>query len=285
MRLFPLAVLLLALGCADAPAPAPPSEPAAVPLATKADSVAYRVIEASGGLDAWHALPVLRFEFAVEREGQRRLAARHYWDKTGNRYRVEWPGGEDSTVVAIFSAWPDSGRAFAGGVPLEGEAGAEAMAAARRRTINDTYWLLAPLKLFDPGVSRTYVPDSSDAATDVIRLAFDGVGLTPGDQYWLFVDKATGRLQRWTFVLQGNPTPRSYTWTAYEPLDGPRGTVHLATRKQAVGSAAATLGVPNSPGVTAGATADLPALASRFDTFLLAHFGLDPTPDARRPDA
>ncbi len=37
--------------------------------------------------------------------------------------------------------------------------------------------------------------------------------------------------------------------------------------------------------VAAGATADLPALASRFETFLLAHFGLDPTPDAQRPDA
>jgi len=37
--------------------------------------------------------------------------------------------------------------------------------------------------------------------------------------------------------------------------------------------------------VAAGSTADLPALASRFETFLLAHFGLDPMPDARRPDA
>ncbi len=240
MRIFPLAVLLLALGCADAPPP-PSQDAAPVPLTSRADSVAYRAVQASGGLAAWDALPVLRFEFGVEHEGQQRIAARHYWDKLGNRYRVEWPGGEDSTYVAIFSAWPNSARAFLNGEPLAGEAAAEAVRTAHRRTINDTYWLLAPLKLFDPGVTRTYVPDSSDAATDVIRLSFDGVGLTPGDEYWLFVDKASGRLARWTFALQGNRTPRSFEWTAYQQLAGPQGPVYLSARKQAVGAPGATL--------------------------------------------
>src|SRR5690606_15391957 len=115
------------------------------------------------------------------------------------------------------------------------------METARGRTINDTYWLLAPFKLFDPGVTRTYVPDSSDADTDVIRLSFDGVGLTPGDQYWLFIDKATGRLTRWTLVLESNPTPRSYDWTAYQTLQGPQGRVFLSARKQDVGAARAVL--------------------------------------------
>lgn len=214
---------------------------AAVPLRTKADSVALQAVAASGGFDAWHALPALRFDFALESAGQQRVAARHYWDKQQNRYRVEWPGGEDSTYVALFTAWPDSGRAYLNGAPLDGEAGAEAMETARSRTINDTYWLLAPLKLFDEGVTRTYIPDSSDAATDVIRLSFDGVGLTPGDQYWLFIDKASGRLTRWTFVLEGNPTPRSYDWTAYRTLQGPQGRVLLSARKQATGAPRAVL--------------------------------------------
>lgn len=231
-RLFVLA--FLAAGCASEPAPSPsaaPEAPAAV-LATKADSVAFRVVEASGGLAAWNALPVLRFDFGAEREGQQQVAARHYWDKMGNRYRVEWPGGEDSTYIAIFTAWPDSGRVFLNGTPLDGAAGEAAMENAKERTINDTYWLLAPLKLFDEGVTRTYVPDSSTAATDVIRLSFDGVGMTPGDQYWLYVDRESGQLRRWTFVLQDNPRPRSFDWTAYHQLNGPGGPVRLSARKQ-----------------------------------------------------
>ena len=251
MRFLPLAALFLAFGCADAPPPTEP-DPPAVPLANRADSVAYRIVEASVGLDAWNALPALRFEFGFERGGQRQISARHYWDKANDRYRVEWLGGEDSTFVAVFSAWPDSARAFVNGTPLGGEAGDEAVATARRRTINDTYWLLAPLKLFDPGVTRTFVPDSSDASTDVIRLSFDGVGLTPGDQYWLFADTETGRLKRWTFVLESNPTPRSFEWTAYQRLAGPAGPVHLSARKQALGAPGAML----TDGLQAPATPD-----------------------------
>lgn len=228
-----LPLLLLATGCVSEPQPgAPTPAPERVQLLNKADSVAHRVVEASGGFEAWEALPVLRFDFGVEREGRQQVAARHYWDKAGNRYRVEWPGGEDSTYVAIFSSWPDSARAFVNGEPLIEAEGEAAVTRAKERTINDTYWLLAPLKLFDEGVTRTYVPDSSDATTDVIRLAFDGVGLTPGDQYWLSVDKASGQLRRWTFVLQDRPAPRSLDWTAYHQLDGPSGPVRLSARKQ-----------------------------------------------------
>ena len=238
---FLLALPLLLAGCADAPPEPPPEAPPSVTLANRADSVAYRMAEASGGLEAWGALPVLRFEFGLERGGQQQVAARHYWDKLRNRYRVEWLGGEDTTLVAIFEAWPDSGRVFANGAALEGAAAEDALATARRRTINDTYWLLAPLKLFDAGVTRTFVPDSSDAETDAIRLSFDGVGLTPGDQYWLFADKETGRLERWTFVLEGSPTPRSSRWTAYQRLEGPAGPVYLSARKEAIGTPGAVL--------------------------------------------
>jgi hypothetical protein len=246
MPRLPLALSLLAclLGCADAPTPTPAdaaSAPPPVALATRADSIAYRAVEASGGFAAWEALPALRFEFGIEREGQQRVAARHYWNKSHNRYRVEWPGGGDTTYVALFSPWPDDVRTFADGQPLEGGAAEAAAATARRRTINDTYWLLAPLKLFDPGVSRAYAPDSSDATTDAIRLSFDGVGLTPGDRYWLFIDRETGELRRWTFLLEGDEAPRSFRWTAYQTLPGPGGPVYLSARKEATAAPVAIL--------------------------------------------
>jgi hypothetical protein len=241
LRFSSLALALLffgLIGCTDSP-DAPPANPAAtsaggapVPLENRADSIAFRIAEASGGFAAWRALPALRFEFGVERGGQQQVSGRHYWGKAQDRYRVEWPGGGDTVYVALFSAWPDSATVYADGTPLTGAAADEALATAQRRTINDTYWLAAPLKLFDPGVTRTYAPDSSDATHDAIRLSFDGVGITPGDQYWLFADKETGRLTRWTFLLESDTAPRSFEWTAYQTLQGPGGPVYLSARKE-----------------------------------------------------
>ena len=258
VRALPVFLLALFLGCADSSSPGPDAgastapAPPPVPLQTTADSIAYRMAEAAGGFAAWQALPALRFEFGVERDGEARTAARHFWDKHQNRYRVEWPGEGDTTYVALFSAWPDSVETFAAGEPLQGAAADEAAATARRRTINDTYWLLAPLKAFDEGVTRTYVPDSSDAETAVLRLSFDGVGITPGDRYWLFVDRASGQLQKWTYVLEADPNPRSFAWTAYRTLSRPSGAVSLSARKEATFAPVAIL----TGGLRAPATVD-----------------------------
>jgi hypothetical protein len=204
-------------------------------LESHADSVAYRLVEASGGFEAWEALPSLQFSFGFESDGTRSYAAHHLWDRRNNRYRVEWPdrNNPDNRYVALFSDWPDEGSVFLNGEPVETIGDSPALAAAQRRTINDTYWLLAPLKVFDPGVTRTAEPDSSDAAHDVVRLSFEDVGITPGDRYWLFVERDTGRLARWTYALQGGAPPRSHRWIDYQALEGPRGPVTLASRKVA----------------------------------------------------
>jgi hypothetical protein len=233
-----LAALLLA-----ACAPERPASPEAPTLETPADSVAWRLAEGAGGLEAWEALPALRFSFGVEREGRPAITAHHLWDRRTNRYRVEWaaPNAPDSVYVALYSDWPRAGEVYLNGRRVDSVGTGPALAAAERRTINDTYWLLAPLKAFDPGVTRTYAPDSADARHEVVRLSFDDVGLTPGDQYWLFADRQTGRLDRWTYLLQNAEAPRSFRWTGYQTLEGPAGPVHLATRKEPLAGGAAIL--------------------------------------------
>ncbi|HUH32821.1 MAG TPA: hypothetical protein VLZ28_02650, partial [Daejeonella sp.] len=97
--------------------------------------------------------------------------------------------------------------------------------------INDSYWLLAPLKLEDPGVSVTLdAPEEVEGTLcDVLHLDFNKVGLTPGDQYWLYVDSGTGLIKRWKFLLQGKSEPGTFNWTKYKDLGG---GLKLATRKQ-----------------------------------------------------
>ncbi|MFP4228288.1 MAG: hypothetical protein ACLFTE_05610 [Salinivenus sp.] len=225
---------------------------------TKADSLALRLMEAHGA-DAFASAPYLRFNFAIETSEEEQVVARHFWDRTTGEYRVEWQPGPDSNYVALMDVGSvedqmPEGTVYLNGTELTGEAGEEARQRAYGRYINDTYWLLAPLKVYDSGVNRNYAADSSTTDHEVLRLTFGDVGLTPDDTYWFYVSTETGRLDRWSMRLQNMPedaAPRAYDWTDHVTLDAPAGEVTLARRHEAVGEDQAILtnqlALPSSP--------------------------------------
>ncbi len=217
------------------------SEPAARPESmSRADSVAYRLVAAHGGFDAWPTVRYLRFDFGFETPDTAGVRARHLWDRQTGDYRVEWFRGSDTTIVALFNVNTRDGVVFVN--ENAATAAREALLeTAYSRFINDTYWLLAPLKLFDTGVTRSLDPDSSTAEKDVLALSFDGVGLTPGDRYWLTPD-SSGLLQSWSYVLEGwDGRPAStFIWVDYRTFETPGGVVRLAERKERVGGSWAT---------------------------------------------
>ena len=217
----------------------PSDDPAAPPQRDAyADSVAMRVYEASGGPAAWEALPYLRFNFSVLRQNERGRVIRHMWNRQTGDYRVELPGPANEPYVVLFNIDTRDGHVYWDSNELDPVESPQHLEMAYSRFINDTYWLLLPFKLFDPGVNRTYLPDSSNALYDVLHLSFGDVGLTPGDQYWLYVDKASGRLVRWSYQLQddapGTP-PRSFMWGDYEEHITPAGSLFFSTRKRGIG--------------------------------------------------
>lgn len=224
LLLLALAVGLTAVGC---------TRPAAPRAETAADSLAVRIADASGGLDAFAALPVLRFDWAVVRDSAEVTRRRHLWDRAGDRYRLEWTGGEDSVYVALFApaafdTTAAAGQASLNGTALAGDALADALADAYETYVNDTYWLLAPLKLMDPGAVRALAPDSGAA---VLELSFENVGITPGDRYWIQTDPTTGAMTGWSFRLEGDTTTGRWAWTDPATVATPRGPLSLATVK------------------------------------------------------
>lgn len=247
------ALLFAAMGCASEPEGAQGERLPEVK--TTADSVAMQLVEGLGGLEAWRAVPHLRFNFGIERNGEKQVVARHLWNRQSGEYRLEWNAGPDSAFVALFNvsafgenaarkASAEAGQVYLNGEALDASASAQRMQEAHQRFVNDTYWLAAPLKVFDPGVNRAYVPDSSNTEHDVITLTFGEVGLTPGDQYWMYVSKETGRLDRWAYHLQNMPdeaSPQFFNWTGYETNDTPAGPIQLAARKESAGGPAAIL--------------------------------------------
>src|SRR5205823_5267399 len=83
---------------------------------------------------------------------------------------------------------------------------------------------LMPYKLRDPGVTLKYdgeVKDSTGKVYDKLALSFENVGETPGDHYWVYVDRGNHRVERWDMVLQSDkPPPKSYTWEGWEAAGG-----------------------------------------------------------------
>lgn len=211
MRLLVLAVsTLLAL-------------PAAAGSDSKALAVAERVSQALGGEAAWNATRFLRFDFAVEAEGQVKLARAHTWDKWTGRYRLQGKNKDGQAFVVLMNVNTKQGAAWVDGRPVEGEALQKQLENGYAAWVNDTYWLIMPYKLRDPGVSLALA--GQEAGCDKLLLTFDGVGLTPKDKYWVWVNQKTGLVDRWDFVLKGEPGPATtFEWKGWKAF----GKIQLA---------------------------------------------------------
>ena len=172
----------------------------------KAEAIADAVIQASGGAN-WPKVKRIQFTFNVEDKGKQVLSAQHKWDLVANTDEVTW-NGKTVTVKTDAPALDGDGKA------------------AFQRWTNDTYWLLAPLKLRDRGTSVSMVTPPPEGF-DVIQLAFDSVGLTPKDVYHFYVDRETHLVRRWVYI----PSPEkkiSGTWEDYKETGG----LKLATAHQ-----------------------------------------------------
>jgi hypothetical protein len=172
----------------------------------KADQVAHELIAALGGGAAWEKARQFRFDFVVEREGSRAAEFHHVWDRYTGDYRLLGRDKSRAPYAVYFNVNTRDGVAFSNGKAVEGEEKKKLLENAYGRFINDSYWLLAPWKVFDPGVHRDYDGEKTGpegALCDVIRLTFDNVGLTPKDVYWLWITRDGRRMVQWQYVLGG----------------------------------------------------------------------------------
>jgi hypothetical protein len=219
-----LPLRLLAVGGAFALAAAPAFTSDSDP---KAAALADRVLEALGGADAWNATRYLRFDFAVDQKGETVVRRAHTWDKWTGRYRLEAKTREGEPYVVLMNIDTKQGDAWLAGRALDGEERRKFLDQGYGAWVNDTYWLLMPYKMKDPGVILALDGEEKEAgqAWDKLRLTFDNVGLTPKDKYWAWVNRETGLVDRWDFVLKGEDTPpASFHWKGWRSF----GKVKLA---------------------------------------------------------
>ena len=164
----------------------------------KARVIAEEVMEAMGGREHWHATRYIRFSFFGFRT--------HYWDRHTGRYRVSWTDRESGlSHVILMNLNTGEGRAFTDGEEVtDPESLGRFLERARGAWINDTYWLLMPYKLLDPGVDLAYAGEEEVDGTvyDKLHLSFNEVGNTPGDEYWAYINRETRLMDKWVYLLQ-----------------------------------------------------------------------------------
>jgi hypothetical protein len=196
----------------------PQQQPAPAP-SLSADELAAAVMKASGA-DAWKSVTRVRFTWTLNRPDGQVVQRKHDWD-VGNMTDTVTVGDKTTTVKLV-------------GTPSD-----EASKNAFQAWTNDSYWLLAPMKVMDAGVTRTVKPDETiDGKTyHVLHLSFANVGLTPGDQYDMFVDPETHLVRVWNYIPANKP-PRQFTWDEYKDFKG----VKLATEHKIGGKVAIAIG-------------------------------------------
>ncbi|HYR45360.1 MAG TPA: hypothetical protein VER78_00045 [Thermoanaerobaculia bacterium] len=190
----------------------------------KADAIGKELIAALGGQEAWEKARQLQFDFVVENEGKVAGRRSHAWDRYTGDCRLTGTDKTGAPYAVYFNVNTKEGKAFVNGKPAEGEAADALVKSSYGRFINDTFWLLAPWKIFDPGVHRRYEgekPCPSGGVCDVVKLSFDNVGLTPKDVYWLWITRDGRKMVQWQYLLGGaEGEPTTVAWTNWQKVGG-----------------------------------------------------------------
>ncbi len=158
-----------------------------------ADNFANTMLEKLNA-KAYHETDYLEWTF---RGGKHR----YLWAKNQGLVRMEWA---DFKVLLDLGA-PQKSAVFKNDIELEGKNKSEIVEEAVAMFNNDSFWLVAPFKVFDSGTTRQLVllEDGSNG----LLVTYASGGSTPGDSY--------------LWILGKNGLPASFKmWVNVIPIGG-----------------------------------------------------------------
>ncbi|MDB4292491.1 hypothetical protein N9954_03735 [Maribacter sp.] len=127
------------------------------------------------------------------------------WDKENGKVDVSW---SDYKVMLNLNS-PKKSMVFENSSEVIGENRSELIATALSYFNNDSFWLVAPFKVFDSGTSRSLVP--LEDGSNGLLVSYSKGGTTPGDTY--------------LWKLGNNGFPISYQmWVKIIPIGGVEAT-------------------------------------------------------------
>lgn len=176
----------------------------------KAIAIADEVMDAMGGREAWDNTHYVCWTFF----GRDALV----WDKWTGNVRID--AGNGMTYLTNIN--DETGRAFMNGEEVMADADSISglMQRAKSTWINHSYWLVMPFKLKDSGVTLTYAGEEATEdgrIADKLKLTFEGVGRTPQNMYYVWVDKEKKLVSQWAYYPTADAEEPRFTmpWLEY----------------------------------------------------------------------
>jgi len=139
-----------------------------------AEALAQKMLVATDQA-AWDTTVFVRWDFAGLHQ--------YLWDRKRNLVQVEW-----SSNKVLLNTQDQEGKAWVDGQELEAAAARKKLAEAWNYFCNDSFWLNAPGKIYDPGTTRKLV--KLEDGTESLLITYASGGVTPGDSYLWILDES-----------------------------------------------------------------------------------------------
>jgi hypothetical protein len=169
-----------------------------------ADILAHKMLD---------ALHVERFNNVSEIHWTFRNKNSYKWNLKKNSVEVFW----DDYHVTYDTRNRSNSSAYLNETPLNGNAKEEALSYAISNFNNDSFWVVAPFKVFDPGTTRSVVLEEGK---QYLLVQYSTGGTTPGDAYlWeLDEDYKPIAFKMWVSILPFDGLEAK--WTDWKMTDG-----------------------------------------------------------------
>lgn len=161
-----------------------------------ADALTEKMLNAVN-ITAWDSTNVVTWTF--------KGVHAYLWDKQNNLVEVKW---DDKRVLLNLNEWEKS-KAYEKESEHIGDKRGELLGTAYAYFCNDSFWLIAPFKVKEAGVTRQLV--TTETGEKTLLISYSTGGVTPGDSYQWFLDE--------------NGIPTHYRmWVSIIPIGGVEAT-------------------------------------------------------------
>lgn len=156
-----------------------------------ADLIAQKMM-AAVNKQAWDSTAYIKWTFREEHD--------FLWDKERHLAQIDWDGNRILLDINNIE-----GKAYREDQELSAEQARPIIQEAWEYFCNDSFWLNAVVKAFDPGTERSLV--TLKDGRQGLKVSYSEGGVTPGDAY--------------VWILDENHRPTSWKmWVAIIPVDG-----------------------------------------------------------------
>lgn len=168
----------------------------------EAESLAQKMLAATAQA-AWDSTSYIAWNFADRHQ--------YIWDQDRKLVQVVW-----SDTKVLLNTQNQEGKVWESGQQLEEEQARKKLDDAWAYFCNDSFWLNAPGKIYDPGTSRKVVV--LEEGTRGLLVTYSSGGVTPGDSYLWILDEQ-GLPKAWKMWVGIIPIGGIFsTWEKWQTL-------------------------------------------------------------------